>query len=106
MIATIAYGAGSDFIEIKKRFKLDIKDEIFTVPIPPYFVYKENTVLSYTIDKSSMNKDVTITLLEASTECTLGDALTYSVDLAEAITFATADLIELTIRVSSDAVAA
>ena len=93
MTATIPYGSGHDFIEIKRKFKLDMQDEAFTVPIPPYFVFEEETILSYTIDKSSMSTDLTIPLLEAKTECTQGDLLIYKVDLAGAVTFMTTDLV-------------
>ena len=53
-----------------------------------------------------MSTDLTINLLEATTECTLGSLLTYEIDLAEAVTFMTADSIKKTVKISADAVAA
>ena len=83
-----------------------MQDEAFTVPLPPYFIFEEETILSYTIDKSTMITDLTIPFLEAKTECAQGSLLIYKVNLAAAVTFMTADPIAQTIKINKDAVTA
>ena len=71
----------------------------YTIAQTPYFTEDDSIILTHVIDQSTMTEDLIVRLPEAKTDCSIGQQLTYTVNLAEAMVFTSFDEVSLSLIV-------